>query len=233
MDTDAIREQLAESRFYAARGERPPTREIRDTVAVQNTLVELCRRAASEFLEVHDPTTGSTAGPPPGHHQSMLDIDRAMMRRGVTLRLLRPLAAPTGDYLPRVRAEGAGVRLFRSTSPKLTIVDRRVAMLPRHPGTQSFREGALLITDPSVVVALTALHRTVWQSSSPLEGAAPPHLAPVLDLVLAGIPDVAAARRLNISPRTYTRRVAELLDLLGARSRAMAGAAAERRGWLR
>jgi DNA-binding NarL/FixJ family response regulator len=55
-------------------------------------------------------------------------------------------------------------------------------------------------------------------------------------LVLAelsrGTPDTVACRNLHMSPRTYSRRVAELLDHLGAESRFQGGAQAVRRGWL-
>jgi DNA-binding NarL/FixJ family response regulator len=47
-----------------------------------------------------------------------------------------------------------------------------------------------------------------------------------------GLPDHAAAARLGLSPRTYTRRVSELLALLDTTNRFHAGAVAARRGWI-
>lgn len=59
----------------------------------------------------------------------------------------------------------------------------------------------------------------------------PRRLRPVLMELLSGVPDLTASRRLNMSPRTYSRRVAELLDYLGVATRFQAGAEIARRGW--
>lgn len=66
----------------------------------------------------------------------------------------------------------------------------------------------------------------------PEAGVLPPHLRPVLEAMLCGLTDEAAAARLGMSPRTYSRRVGELLTALGTTSRFRAGAEAARRGWL-
>lgn len=58
----------------------------------------------------------------------------------------------------------------------------------------------------------------------------PAHLWPVLEQLLIGAPDVTACRRLNMSPRTFSRRVAELLECLGVQTRFQGGAEAVRRG---
>lgn len=63
-------------------------------------------------------------------------------------------------------------------------------------------------------------------------GGLPQHLRPVLDGMLCGLTDEAAAARLGMSPRTYSRRVGELFTALGTTSRFRAGAEAARRGWV-
>ncbi|MFD4697653.1 DNA-binding response regulator [Streptomyces niveus] len=68
--------------------------------------------------------------------------------------------------------------------------------------------------------------------AGPGAGALPPHLRPVLEAMLCGLTDEATAARLGMSPRTYSRRVGELLTALGTTSRFRAGAEAARRGWL-
>ncbi|MFJ2652013.1 DUF5937 family protein [Streptomyces sp. NPDC087420] len=60
----------------------------------------------------------------------------------------------------------------------------------------------------------------------------PAHLADVLDSLLAGRTDDAAAVLLGISSRSYSRRVRELLAELDVTTRFQAGAAAARRGWI-
>lgn len=61
--------------------------------------------------------------------------------------------------------------------------------------------------------------------------ALPAHLLPVLQQLLAGATDVTASRRLNMSPRTFSRRVAELLEHLGVQTRFQGGVEAMLRGW--
>jgi hypothetical protein len=51
----------------------------------------------------------------------------------------------------------------------------------------------------------------------------PDHLRPVVVALLSGATDVAASHRLNCSPRTFSRRVSELLELLEVETRFQAG----------
>ncbi|GIF62262.1 hypothetical protein Ais01nite_02970 [Asanoa ishikariensis] len=51
----------------------------------------------------------------------------------------------------------------------------------------------------------------------------PVHLQPVLMVLLSGITDAAACNRLHVSPRTFSRRLAELLDHFGVETRFQAG----------
>jgi DNA-binding NarL/FixJ family response regulator len=60
----------------------------------------------------------------------------------------------------------------------------------------------------------------------------PEHLIPVLAQLLTGATDVTASQRLGMSPRTFSRRVSELLEHLGVVSRFQAGVAAASQGWL-
>ncbi|WP_434740381.1 hypothetical protein [Micromonospora sp. SH-82] len=60
----------------------------------------------------------------------------------------------------------------------------------------------------------------------------PDHLLPVLAQLLTGATDVTASQRLGMSPRTFSRRVSELLEHLGVISRFQAGVAAANQGWL-
>jgi DNA-binding CsgD family transcriptional regulator len=54
----------------------------------------------------------------------------------------------------------------------------------------------------------------------------------VLEQLRLGVTDQTASRQLNISPRTFSRRVADLLDYLGVKTRFQAGVEAARRGWV-
>ncbi|WMX46454.1 hypothetical protein [Streptomyces roseicoloratus] len=91
---------------------------------------------------------------------------------------------------------------------------------------------------PTAVQALVRAHHASWDTSQELAGLTPParelpsQLRPVLDALLAGLTDETAAARLGMSPRTYSRRVGELMAALGTTSRFRAGAEAARRGWV-
>ncbi len=60
----------------------------------------------------------------------------------------------------------------------------------------------------------------------------PEHLLPILAQLLTGATDATASQRLGMSPRTFSRRVSELLDYLGVQSRFQAGVASVRHGWV-
>ncbi|MDT0406950.1 response regulator transcription factor, partial [Streptomyces edwardsiae] len=66
-------------------------------------------------------------------------------------------------------------------------------------------------------------------------GAAPGGLSPMERRVLVAMctvgKDEAGARELGVSVRTYRRHVAELMQTLGAASRAQAALLARERGW--
>ncbi|HEY2575438.1 MAG TPA: hypothetical protein VGI74_03940 [Streptosporangiaceae bacterium] len=60
----------------------------------------------------------------------------------------------------------------------------------------------------------------------------PGHLLVILEELLTGDTDVTMSRRLNMSPRTFSRRVAELLDYLGVNTRFQAGMQVALHGWV-
>ena len=62
--------------------------------------------------------------------------------------------------------------------------------------------------------------------------APPAQDAHLLALMAAGLKDEVVARQLGLSLRTVRRRIARLMDELGADTRFQAGIEAARRGWL-
>jgi hypothetical protein len=95
--------------------------------------------------------------------------------------------------------------------------------------------GAMAVQEPGLVQAFTSLHARMWHQGSrwdELGASAAPDLIDVLGELLSGGTDEASAQRLHVSLRTYRRKVQELLDLLGTRSRFEAGAIAEQRRYL-
>ncbi|WP_203962539.1 helix-turn-helix transcriptional regulator [Actinocatenispora thailandica] len=140
------------------------------------------------------------------------------------------LADPAdADELARLDAAGVEVRICRAELPHETIIlDRRIAILAEPPvdGVRTFR----VLPDPGLVAGVRALFAAAWDHAVPLgewrRDPVPVLAEParaVLRELAAGRTDEAAARSLGLSVRTYRRRVAELMRLLGAESRFQAG----------
>lgn len=151
------------------------------------------------------------------------------MSRGIRVRgIYGPRAfedAGTLDYARLAIAAGEEARLG-SVPIKLAIADRSTAMLPLTSEHAAVVDSSLVIHPSALLDALVSLFDALWQSSVPLPGAAPED--DVLPLLAAGLTDEAIARRLGVSPRTVQRRVHELTERLGARTRFQAGFLASR-----
>lgn len=234
--TPEMEAMLEESAFLAGRGKRPEAVEVADPGGVGRVIDALCRTSQQEMLVFHDPAVSATLALASDERVSDAQ-DEDLLRRGVVIRQVTAAGPLPSSQVPeRPRAE------FRSVAEipfKLLAFDRKVALLPLQPELRTLHLGAVVIRDPAVVGALLASFRAVWQNASPTtpspamptHDALPAHLHLVVESLLAGQVDATAARRLGISARTYSRRVAELLGLLGVHSRTQVGAAAAARGW--
>lgn len=146
------------------------------------------------------------------------------------------LADPAdADHLRAIVRTGARVRISPTAIAHETImIDRKVAILAGPPvaGVRDFS----IIMAPKAVEAVRSLFLATWAGAIELADFAP--ATPVVDdqgreilrLLSGGQKDEAAARSLGISVRTYRRRVADLMALLGAESRFQAGARARALG---
>jgi hypothetical protein len=232
----------------------PPGRSIRGVREVTATLTALVRSARRELLIFDDP--GSCLGQ--CVPEQFLEFAGACVRAagdhswpdggpGGRGRARRPAAVGVRRIVPRHGLAGfphplprqlpGKARQTDSIPFKMILVDRSVAAVPLD--LQLHYHGLLLIRDPVVVQALVRTHETWWETGEelpsaalPAPGALPAALRPVLEALLAGLTDEAAATRLGMSSRTYSRRVGDLLAALGTTSRFRAGAEAARKGWI-
>ncbi|WP_340384055.1 DNA-binding response regulator [Streptomyces sp. SS7] len=169
---------------------------------------------------------------------------------GERARRARKLYSPTAladerdrDVLREMAAQGIQVRVTAAPVPRGTaFIDRRTMILTGPASGASGRRDRTytLSTEPALVSGAYALFEAAWETATDLAAflaADRPHIdaraRSVLRTLSSGATDAAAARELGMSLRTYRRRVAELLAVLGAESRFQAGLRAAELGLAR
>ncbi|GAA3254631.1 LuxR C-terminal-related transcriptional regulator [Nonomuraea helvata] len=136
-------------------------------------------------------------------------------------------------------AAGEQARVSPEVPMKLAIADRKTAILPLSTDASAYADSAVIVHSSTLLDALVTLFEVLWRSALPLPvkpsaaGSSPAELPDpeLFTLLAAGLKDESVARQLGVSLRTVHRRVSELMDLLGARTRFQAGLLAARRGW--
>jgi DNA-binding NarL/FixJ family response regulator len=152
------------------------------------------------------------------------------------------LAVPGKLQLAREAvAAGEEGRVSPDVPMKMAIADRKTAILPLTTEAPALIDSAIVVHTSTLLDALVTLFEVLWRSALPLParpgdatsaGLASPPDPELFTLLAAGLKDEAVARQLGLSLRTVHRRVSELMDGLGARTRLQAGLLAARRGWL-
>ncbi|MGW0660600.1 DNA-binding response regulator [Streptodolium elevatio] len=233
---EAVAQALDESAFHAKQGIRPPTLVV-PPPQVGHAAARFSRTARHEMLMFDDPSGCLDQGVP---ERKLVHVANCMRGAAAQVPAVRQITsrqgllrdAPIGTIAWQ---QGAHARLIPRIPFRLSVIDRTVALLPLD--LDVFYNGMLVVRDPVVVAALVRVHQGWWSSGEDPGADRPAHelpgyLAPVLGCLTEGLTDAAAAARTGLSPRTYARRVSELLALLGAASRFQAGVLAARRGWL-
>jgi DNA-binding CsgD family transcriptional regulator/sugar-specific transcriptional regulator TrmB len=204
--------------------------------AVRNRLEELCGTVRYELLSV----MGEGAEPGPGMEASR-PLDAALLDRGVDVRTLYQDSVrnnpATAAYARWLTERGGQVRTCPTLPPRMIILDRRRALVPSNP--DKTEAGAVQVTSPSIVAALTAFYGQLWETGQIFgsrqvdAGGLTPQQRQLLRLLNQGNTDEAAARKLGVSVRTVRRTAADLMRVTGARSRFQLAARVLERGWLR
>lgn len=150
------------------------------------------------------------------------------------------------DLLEQLMDAGEDARVVPTLPMKLIIADRRLAIVPLYvddPESRELRiEEALLVHPGALLNNLVENFEILWERAVPLRGAGDAESSgpdPVSDedsrilrFMAAGMKDEAIAHQLEMGARTLQRRIARLLDLLGAETRFQAGIQASRLGWI-
>jgi len=220
--------------FEAPHLQDAAVRRIDDREEAVATIVELVKGATREAL------SALPAGPyRVGVLRSSWESDLAALRSG--LRVLALYQADSArqaevlSYLTEFAAAGAHIRVARRVSQRMIIVDRRAGILAVNEDT--LRPPFLFIREPALVRQMFTQFGALWRSAhsvgtGPEDSLAADTVRDVVKVLADGLSDGAAARKLCISERTLRRRVAAVIDLLGATTRFEAGVKAAQHGWL-
>ena len=208
--------------------QQPPVQRVEDAQAARGILARVTGGAKREILlslPTEDPWEEHAGdldrGPWPRYAGTRPDL----------LRVLLPEAARF-DVRARERAEslhahGGEVRTAATPPAWVLVVDAEVAVVPVNGGP-----GLSVVHEPSVVAALWHTLTGAWGEARPFDGRYDHDSArsasalideSILRMLLNGLEDKVIARRLDISLRTCQRRIADLMDALGARTRLQAG----------
>lgn len=125
-------------------------------------------------------------------------------------------------------AAGHQVRVVDHPLKKMVVADEETAVVQVEPGR------SMVLRDPLVLLA-TELFESVWRRSRPYlpeDGDLDPMDRRILQLMLSGLTDAAAAHQLGSSPRTLQRRLRSLMDTAGVSSRVQLGWYAMRNNWV-
>jgi DNA-binding NarL/FixJ family response regulator/DNA-binding MarR family transcriptional regulator len=157
---------------------------------------------------------------------------RGLLREGVAVRgIYSPdsLDVPGGvDEAYSAADAGESSRVHPQVPMKLAVFDRTAALLPL--SVDQLVDSALVVHPCALLDALIEMFSLLWDQAVPVVPARMDPLdARLMTLLAAGFKDDAIARQLTLSSRTVGRRVAELMETLGARTRFQAGIHAQRR----
>jgi DNA-binding CsgD family transcriptional regulator len=230
--------------LFAEQGAPPPPRGVEHLVGreiIRTRIEDWAFRARDEVLSL-----APLAELSPAYLSYVRPIALGCLRRGVRFRSVMLTGAerhgPTAAYLREITGHGAEVRLIPDASERMLASDRRVVIVPHHGGR--VEDGALLTEEPGIVASVLGLFERTWSQAEPFPARPAPGRARravpelpeaerrVLEAMCSGRIDEAAARAVGVSVRTYRRRVAALMRLLGAGSRAQAALLARDRGWI-
>jgi len=230
------RRDWEEMALRAGAGFAPLVQVLSGRAEIEALLADLGARTRSTLTSLH-------AGAPPSADRLTASVpaDRALVDRGVVLRLVYPrsfLADPAfAGYAADMATLGARVRFTDGVPHRLIVSDGRVAVVP--VDNRDLEVGACATTSAQLVGGLAVLADTLYRRGRTLEEVAgaddtapTPLELRLLAMLSSGVPDTVAARRLAVSERTLRRHLTQLLAKLGAESRFQAGVRAVERGWL-
>jgi hypothetical protein len=237
-DLDALRELLdvLKSEHQAARAPRGRAMplELVEGGDVPSLLQSLMIDAEGDMLFLRPDQWRLSVG------EELNEVVKQLLNAGRGSRALYPARAleEAPEVLQLRATAGEHVRVLAEVPTRLAILGTVAALVPERFGENNDRR--LVVRQPWLVSALTCWFDSLWDRALPVPGLGAESPGGVraderrllLDQLAAGAKDEQIARLLGISLRTVRRRIAEVLDEVGAASRFQAGAEAVRRGWI-
>ncbi|MEU7001772.1 helix-turn-helix domain-containing protein [Nonomuraea sp. NPDC046570] len=172
----------------------------------------------------------------------------AALRRGVRYRVIYERALLEQPGMPASLAHGIGLgeqaRAVPELPVRMAIADGELGVLPLVQHVNAGAEPtAALVRRGSLLDALTALFESQWERATPLAITESGEVATsgcpldsdslsLLSLLVAGVPDKSIATQLQVSHRTVQRRITQLMEQAGARTRTQLAWHAARENWL-
>ena len=205
---------------------RTPFRELRGVNQINGFLTAAIDDARMELLTAQ-PTVGRNA-----HAlQRAARRDISAVKRGVSMRTLYQHTARRSteiqEYVETISEHGAMVRTIDEFFNRLIVVDRQVAVIPgQDPG-----QIAMAIHELSLVAYLVDIFERYWQRATPFDdrheatakGIASDVRNMTTRMLREGQSDIAGAKRVGVSVRTYADYVARLKDEYGVNTRFQLG----------
>ncbi len=161
-----------------------------------------------------------------------------LLRQGLTVRVLHGPARPGEPApFPALTRLGTAAPTDFSLPYPVIVRDRSVLYMPhpdpRHPMAGRLAPQAHVVAARSLAVAFDLAWAAACGGqvpSAPPPGQITAEQREILQVLSNGVTDDHAAAQLHMSRRTFARRVAALMDSLGATSRFQVGVQAARRG---
>ncbi|SDT83067.1 DNA-binding transcriptional regulator, CsgD family [Streptomyces sp. TLI_053] len=181
---------------------------------------------------------------PPYHtHGAANPIEIENLRRGVEYRVVyaRSAVQHAAYYAVNIQpsiAAGEQARILPTVPVKLTVFDRRLAIVSMSFVEAEANDSLLLVHPSSLLSALTGLFETSWRAALPMHlgDRVPPALSTVqrriVELLATGVTDETIAELLGISRRTLSRQLEQLNSRAGSVTRFQMALHAARNGWI-
>jgi DNA-binding CsgD family transcriptional regulator len=201
---------------------------------------DLQRSTRGEVLTCHPVANLDSDSPP------YTDLLHRQLAAGRPMRGLYPSDVVNDPerlaYVRHWAGAGEQVRLTAQLPPRMAVFGNNVALVSSGWGGGP-ATGFILVRAPALVALVADLFARYWERAFPMpsltasggEGAdrhERNERLEILEGLMLGAKDETLARQLGVSLRTVRRRVAELMDELGASTRFQAGMEAVRRGLL-